>query len=142
MKIIILSLISVIFIFSSQVDDNNEEGLVYFATFEIEYIFGFTETSIEYFGDKFKINKTNFVSLLKDNKEELRYDWSPLRAKVIFSGSDVYYINQKGVVKHGDKFYIVDKEGFKRELKYISCSERDQEYVRRGYQKKSKDCTG
>jgi hypothetical protein len=106
-------------------------GLVYYHPFVVELYYGLTETTIEEYvkkhGCKSKINKSVFISMLRRenmaqaNKEA--YNIS-INAKLVFAQNDIYYINKNGVVRHGDDYFIIDKEQFEKNLEFISCPSR------------------
>lgn len=93
-------------------------GSVCFTGFEIQFLVGKTEESInspEYCG--FSIEKTKFIKMISYRPSSEFYLYFHVRAKVSFSRQDVYFIDNNGIVRSGGRKFFIDKEQFSKSLK-------------------------
>lgn len=102
----------------SSKEPSSSSGHVCFTGFEVQFLVGKTEKTInspEYC--RYSIEKTEFIKMLVSRPSSEFYLSSHVRAKVYFSERDVYFVDNNGVVRSGDKKFFIDKERFSRAFK-------------------------
>jgi hypothetical protein len=106
----------------------DENGTVYYEGFDVERYFPLSEETIEKYGYKCEISKTNFLSLLQRGQKEFGdatiYEKHDVRVKIIFPRNDVYFISKNGAGRHEKDYFVIDKEKFKKIL--VSCHNQKQ----------------
>ncbi|MBN6104707.1 hypothetical protein JR064_21315 [Xanthomonas sp. CFBP 8703] len=93
-------------------------GSVCFTGFEVQFLVGKTEESInnpQYC--RYSIEKAEFIEMISSRPSSEFYLPSHVRAKVYFSERDVYFIDNNGIVRSGNKKFFIDKEQFSKVLK-------------------------
>jgi len=93
-------------------------GSVCFTGFEVQFLVGKTEESInnpQYC--RYSIEKAEFIKMISSRPSSEFYLSSHVRAKVSFSERDVYFIDNNGIVRSGNKKFFIDKEQFSKVLK-------------------------
>jgi hypothetical protein len=94
-----------------------EGAVVCFVDFRIGLVVGKSEADI---GNKkycrYSIERKIFLSLIKFAPPSNFYMSNNVRAKVIFSQKDIYYIDYNGVVRHGGERFQIDKSAFTKTL--------------------------
>lgn len=88
-------------------------GMVYYFGFDIERITGIPEHQIDQYGCRYTIEKEKFISLLKNAPDtSSRYDRRDIRAHIVFSDNEQYFVNQEGIVRYGDRYFTLGKSDF------------------------------
>lgn len=90
---------------------------MYYYGFGIERITGIHEEEIDELGCKYTISKKQFLSMLSDTKDHRPYQPLDVRANVIFSPTEHYFIDRSGTVHARDREFTIDKKIFAQALK-------------------------
>jgi hypothetical protein len=98
-------------------DSSKDEAVVYYYDFGIQRITGIHEEEIDGLGCKFAISKKQFIAMLSETKDHRSYQPLDVRANVIFSTTEHYFIDRAGTVHGHDREFIIDKKMFALAIK-------------------------
>jgi hypothetical protein len=85
---------------------------VYFYGFDVERITGIHEDEIKSLGCPYVIDRDVFLREINPNTSGLKYRGLDVRALVIFSQKESYFIDRQGVVSLNGREFLVDKNKF------------------------------
>ena len=86
---------------------------VYYFGFDIERITGIPEHQIDQYGCRYTIEREKFISLLvKAPDMSSKYDQRDIRAHISISADEQYFVNREGIVRFGDRYFIIEKRDF------------------------------
>lgn len=97
----------------------SDEALVYYYGFEVDPIAGLQEKNIDEMGCKYRINTARFLRSLHAVPAGKEYQKSNVRAKVVVSPTEIYYIDKLGVVRAGTRKFKIDTNLFAEYIKPI-----------------------
>jgi len=99
---------------------SEQSALVCFIDFRVGLAIGRNEEEIGSKGPcRYTIDKKVFRSMLLPRKDSEFYQKSNVRAKIIYSPTEVYFIDANGVVRFGDHKFVVNKDEFTKYVKDI-----------------------
>jgi hypothetical protein len=102
---------------------NSAVASVCFFDFNAESLFGRDENSIsDPIYCHYKIDKIKFLNLLSPKPDSEFYMPNYIRAKITISPSEVYFIDNNGVVRYGTKRFSIDKVKFTDSLENVKKS--------------------
>lgn len=96
---------------------NEKNAVVFFYGFEVERITGIHEDEIEHYGCRYTIDRQSFMNVLQPNSSTNKYQRLDVRGEVVFSKDTIYFIDRDGIVRLGNKEYLLDKKLFISEIK-------------------------
>jgi hypothetical protein len=112
---------------------SNPDGkaVIYYYNPEVSVEYYATEDTISWYGCKYLIGMNDFLEALYSKKSDrslaLKYYHRTTDAKVEFPDKEYvtipFFISHDGIVRHGDKFYRINKNKMEKSLEFLGCPE-------------------
>lgn len=111
--VIVLSAFPAVSVANGQAQFTANRATVYYFGFDIERITGIPEHQIDKYGCRYTIERNKFISLLA-NAPAMRskYDQRDIRAHISISADEQYFVNREGIVRFGERYFILEKTDF------------------------------